>query len=90
MSQIQYDFNFGDTIFLMKKHLCPICKTEKLKKFFKIEKTMEYSENPYEMKIGKDYIIGNKTVKTPGYICEKCGNQFTIEFLKNHEKMNRK
>lgn len=51
---------------------------------------MEYSENPYEMKIGKDYIIGNKTVKTPFYICEKCDNKFTIEFLKNHEKMNRK
>lgn len=83
MSQVQYDFSFGTLVYLLKKHWCPKCVTQKLKVSFTV---IEVSSNPSELKMGRYYFCGDKTIKTPCLYCEKCHSRFSVEDIKAFEK----
>lgn len=90
MSQVQYDFQFGSLIFLLKKHFCPKCISQKLKVSYVTEKIVKPDKtNVNELKIGRYYFAGEKTIKKPCFYCEKCYSKFSVEDIKTLEKSQR-
>ncbi len=87
MSQVQYDFQFGSLLFLLKKHFCPKCISQKLKLSFEIDKIVKPDEtNATEFTMGRYYFAGEKTIQKPCLYCEKCCTKFSVEEIKMSEK----
>ncbi len=83
MSQVQYEFNFSDTLFLLKKHICPNCKVQRLKKTYVTENIVKNNESDSsDFKVGRYYFSGDKYIKKPYLYCEKCDCKFTIDEIK--------
>lgn len=90
MSQVQYDFEFGSLIFLLKKHFCPNCISQKLKVSYTVSEVVESDKtNVNEFKMGRYYFSGDKVVKKPCFYCEKCHSKFSVEDIKVLEKNKR-
>lgn len=86
MSQVQYDFRFGDLAFLVKRHSCPKCFFKRLKVGYRAGGIIEQNKtNAYEFKIGKYVFSGNKTIKEPFFYCKNCKSKFTLEEIKSYE-----
>lgn len=88
---VKYVCNAGPLYMLFKKHFCPFCGNKlELSYVSKIVNSKSPEAADYDFSVGDSFLVGDVEFRTRCFWCANCNLNFSINEIKNAEKLQKK